>query len=747
MTFRSGDQVMDTVTLIPGSGGVTFYGFAKSVGTYAVTATYTGMYRSSTSEVITIVVVPHLTTTLEVAPSPALPGEAVTLRAKVAATDPNEPRPTGSITFRARGEPLGTVELDAEGQAVFRKAFSFGTYPLTAEYSGDGRFRSRTSSVHTLQVGKAASQSTLTVSKASPVYGEAVTFTAKVEAVAPAVGVPTGDITFRNGDTVLGTASLSEGTATFTTTRLQLATHSVSAEYAGDETFEASTAEAVTVTVGRGDTSTSLTSSPNPSVVGQGVTLSARVAAVAPSSGTPQGSVTFKAGDTVLGTVTLDATGGATWSTSALGVGSHALSAEYSGSAHFTASLAEGVSQQVKRGATATRLSASPNPSTVERTVTLSAEVSPVAPATGTPGGQVTFKDGETVLGSGVLDASGRATFTTAALASGGHALSAEYAGDERFEGSASPALTQVVERAASSLSLTSSANPSVFGQAVSFTAQVAPGSGVTRMPGGTITFRIGSEVLGIVSLGASGRATLSLSDLEVGTHALSASYSGDARFEGSSASALSQGVNRGGTAVSLASSLSPSVFAQSITLTARVAVVAPAAGVPSGEVVFKDGATVLGSGTLAASGEARLVTSSLAVGTHPLTAEYAGDARFSGSASQPLSQTVNALELPDAGTTQPDGGTSTEPDAGTTGSDGGTTTAPDAGTSEPDAGATTAPDAGTPPVPDAGTGNGPEGGAGGCGCGATDGASAGSLLLVMWMGLSLLRRRTPRHG
>jgi hypothetical protein len=422
---------------------------------------------------------------------------------------------------------------------------------------------------------------------------------------------------------------------------------------------------------------------------------------------------------------------------------------------HFSASLAEGVSQQVKRGATSTRLSASPNPSTVEKTVPLSAEVFPVAPATGAPGGQVTFKDGETVLGTGALDASGKATFTTAALASGSHALSAEYAGDGRFEGSVSPALTQVVERAASSLSLTSSANPSVFGQAVSFTAQVAPGSGVSRMPGGTITFRIGAEVLGIVSLGASGRATLSLSDLEVGTHALSASYSGDSRFEGSSAPALSQGVNRGATTVSLASSLSPSISGQSITLTARVAVVAPAAGAPSGEVVFKDGGTVLGTGTLGAGGEARLVTSALAVGTHTLTAEYAGDARFSGSASQPLSQTVDAPALPDAGTIEPDGGTATGPDAGTTGPDGGgtsepdggATTAPDAGTTGPDGGSTTAPDAGTSPVPDAGTGNGPEGGAGGCGCGATDGASAGSLLLVVWMGLSLLRRRAPRHG
>jgi hypothetical protein len=114
---------------------------------------------------------------------------------------------------------------------------------------------------------------------------------------------------------------------------------------------------------------------------------------------------------------------------------------------------------------------------------------------------------------------------------------------------------------------------------------------------------------------------------------------------------------------------------------------------------------------------KARLSTAALAVGTHLLTAGYAGDVRFSGSVSQALSQTVDALALPDAGTTGPDGGT------------------------------TTAPDAGTQPAPDAGAGSGPDGGNGGCGCGATDGASAGSLLLVVWMGLSVLRRRAPRRG
>ncbi len=77
-------------------------------------------------------------------------------------------------------------------------------------------------------------------------------------------------------------------------------------------------------------TSTTLSSSPNPSTSGQNVTFTATVTA---NVGTPTGSVTFNDGPNTVGTVNLDASGHATFTTSSLTVGSHSITAVYSGDA------------------------------------------------------------------------------------------------------------------------------------------------------------------------------------------------------------------------------------------------------------------------------------------------------------------------------------------------------------------------------------------------------------------------------
>src|SRR5205823_4188212 len=113
------------------------------------------------------------------------------------------------------------------------------------------------------------------------------------------------------------------------------------------------------------------------------------------------------------------------------------------------------------------------NPTVFGQAVTLTATVSAVAPGAGTPTGAVTFRDGSTSLGTATL-ATGRATFTTAALTVGSHAITVVYAGDANSNGSTSAALTQTVNLASSTTTVTSSLNPAVFGQAVTFTATVA---------------------------------------------------------------------------------------------------------------------------------------------------------------------------------------------------------------------------------------------------------------------------------
>jgi len=134
----------------------------------------------------------------------------------------------------------------------------------------------------------------------------------------------------------------------------------------------------------------------------------------------------------------------------------------------------------------------------------------------------------------------------------------------------------------------------------VTFTATVtvaAPGSGI---PTGTVTFLDGATALGTRTLSLVGgfdQASFTTAALSVGSHSITAFYSGDPDFAGSSSTALAQTVGQASSSTTIASSANPSVFGQSVTFTATVSVVAPGAGTPTGTVNFLDGATRLGQG------------------------------------------------------------------------------------------------------------------------------------------------------
>src|SRR5262249_1360145 len=161
----------------------------------------------------------------------------------------------------------------------------------------------------------------LTSSVNPAVFGQPVTFTASVSAAVPGTGAPTGTVTFSDGITTLGTATLSMGAATWTTTTLPLAGHGIIVVYDGDTNFTVSVAALAQAI--NSNPQTTLTSSLNPSLFGQPVTFTATVTAVAPATGTPTGTVTFRDGTTSLGTVMLNASGIATLTTTTLSVGGH----------------------------------------------------------------------------------------------------------------------------------------------------------------------------------------------------------------------------------------------------------------------------------------------------------------------------------------------------------------------------------------------------------------------------------------
>src|SRR5438034_177979 len=404
-----------------------------------------------------IYVRPATSTTLNSTPNPSVFGQAVTLTATVAPVVPDTIAPTGTVTFRDGPTTLGTVTLVNGSASLVTAALTVGAHSLTASYSGDLEFAASTSAVRTQTVNPGPTATTLTTTPNPSVVGQAVTLSTTVTALAPAVGLPTGTVTFRDGATVLGTVTLLNGSASLVTSTLTVGTHPLTATYNGSATFAVSTSATVNQVVNApaaAATSTSLTSTPNPSIVGQTVTLSSTVTS---GAGVPTGTVTFRDGATALGTVTL-VNGSASLSISTLTAGTHPLTAAYNGSAAFAASTSPTVNQVVNApaaAATSTSLTSTPNPSTVGQTVTLSSTVTSGAAV---PTGTVTFRDGATTLGTVTL-VNGSASLSTSTLTAGTHPLTATYNGSAAFAASTSPTVNQIVNApaaAATSTSLTS---------------------------------------------------------------------------------------------------------------------------------------------------------------------------------------------------------------------------------------------------------------------------------------------------
>src|SRR5207249_11823149 len=116
----------------------------------------------------------------------------------------------------------------------------------------------------------------------------------------------------------------------------------------------------------------------------------------------------------------------------------------------------------------------------------------------------------------------------------------------------------------------------------------------------------------------------------------------GNCQFRASTSAAVTQVVNAGVTTPTLPTTPHPSNAAQVRTLTATVVPVAPATGVPTGTVTFRDGLTTIGTATLGANGSASIVVSTLAAGSHSLTAAYGGSANFLASTSAAVTQVVH---------------------------------------------------------------------------------------------------------
>ena len=375
-----------------------------------------------------------------------------------------------------------------------------------------------------------------------------------------------------------GIALDGNGQASFTTSTIDAGSQTVSASFGDQSGTFAQSAGTLVQRVIEADTTTTLTSSQNPSLVGDSVTFTAEVTSAGGLVTDPFGFVMFSDGSTQLGAASAQ-DGRVTFTTNTLTAGSHTITAAYSSGPNFQPSSGS-VTQQVNEPtptATTTTLTSSPNPSVVGDSVTLTATVTSGGSAV--TEGLVSFNsDAGGQLGVATVDGNGKAV-VEATLTIGGlsHEITATYQGTATL-GQSSATLAQTVNLLTTGIEFTSSANPSQLGQPVTLTATVTTSDG-TPVTGGDgfdfIDVSTGTQLGSTVGLGDDGKASYTTSDLTLGDHEIIAIYYGDHRVFAASNATLIQQVNEPEPpppdGVTLTSSLNPSTEGQAVTFTASV--------------------------------------------------------------------------------------------------------------------------------------------------------------------------------
>jgi large repetitive protein len=322
--------------------------------------------------------------------TPSVTGQPVAVNFSVTGALGNSPTsPTGNVTVSDGTDSCTGTVAAGTCNLTFRTA---GAKTLTATYAGDANFNASPASAsvsHT--VNKADTTTTITSDNPDPsVIGQTVTFNVTVAAVAPGAAVApttiTGTVLVSDGGTNTCTVTLTAGAGSCTISFPSAGSYSMTGAYSGDANFNASTSAANSHTVNAANTITSITSdNPDPSNVGQAVTVNFTVAPVAPGAGTPTGNVTVSDGvDSCTGTVAAG-----TCNITLTTPGARTLTATYAGDSNFNSSASAGEPHSVTAPNTATNtptVTPSNTPTnTPTDTATNTPTVTPTNTATDTP--------------------------------------------------------------------------------------------------------------------------------------------------------------------------------------------------------------------------------------------------------------------------------------------------------------------------------------------------------------------------
>jgi hypothetical protein len=659
-----------TLSLSAGTGSCSLIliqtGAARQV--QAVYAGTTDRFAASSSAIVTQKVDPATTTITIISdePDPSSVNQAVTFQVRVRANTLDTLRPGGTFAvFLVEGSTettLCTGNLNtstSEGTCPYTFT-SMGSKTIKAVYSGAVNYASSPSVNILHTVSKSDTTTNINIATNPSVLNQSIAVNVTVAGTGASGTSPSGtvDITAtKSGSTPLSCSITlnSTGAGNCNIAPNTVGDWTVTADYRGDSNFNIST-KSITQTVNNVATTTTVSVSPTPSVVGQQVAVNVIVAKTGPGDGTLGGSVSITAKKSGSSdktcTISNISTGSGSCNITLDSVGDWIVTAVYSGNNDFYESTGS-ANHTVNKVPTITTISTiAPAPSVTGQSVTVTVNVTRSGAVGGTPTGNVSVSairagGGSASCSAAIVLNSGSGNCNLVLPSAGEWTITAAYQGTDTFDTS-SGSKTQTVNKANTATTVTLPTTSIVVGQSFTVSVAVAASSPGSGTPTGKVVVTAKKDNVTVncsadIDL-ASTLKTCTISLPSVGEWTVTGAYSGDDNFNTSSGSSTKT-VAQATTTLVITTSPSPSTNGQTVSVIFDLRVVAPGSGTPTGSITATAKIKVTGTdyevpctGSVA-NGSCSFILSQL--GTWKVSATYPGDPNYKNITSSEINHTV----------------------------------------------------------------------------------------------------------
>ena len=314
-TFTLDGVAQGTADLVAGTPSTaTMAIIVPGAGTHTVAGSYSGdsNYAGSTAQPVTISVSKGPTTlNLVPATNTPAPGAPLQVTANLVEAQPGNAAATGKVTFSMDGAVQGTAPVVSGTAATFTiTAPATGTHTLEATYSGDTNYLGSTATPVSITVSKTPTSISLTPTTTTPAGGTSLGLSATVTPSAIMSAAITGTVTFTLDGVTVATVAIPSGSTTVNTTVTAPASgsHTLQASYSGDNNYESSVSPAVSITVTKISTNTTVSASTDTPAAGSSLQVTATITSATVGSAQLTGTVTFTVDGAAVGFASVSST-------------------------------------------------------------------------------------------------------------------------------------------------------------------------------------------------------------------------------------------------------------------------------------------------------------------------------------------------------------------------------------------------------------------------------------------------------